>query len=619
MAGFLADDQARKVRDATDLVQLMGEYTTLRRSGQNHTCCCPFHQERSPSCYVYDDGHYHCFGCGAHGDAITLIRDKERLEFVDAIELLARRAGIQLEYKRSGKPEMPRGERDRLLGAMELATAFYERLLWESAQGAAGRDYLASRGLSVDVCRAFRLGWAPGGGALVDEGRRRGFEAELLAKVDLAIERNGRLTDRFFERISFPICDRFGHPIAFSARLLPEAERRAKEEGRGVGKYVNSTDTPLYHKGNAVFNLHRARVPARDKLRLIVMEGPTDVMAAADAGFNECVAVLGTALTPEHAKQLGPVPGPDGRLILLLDGDRAGQTNALKALRTCLAVGVQSHVAILPEELDPAELLKEDAATGVEGARGKAAMERVLAAAQVDVQHLLRAVAPRPYELEPRALLSAADEVLECLRPLKDAELVTLYLRDAGDYLALDKTMLARRLAGARDADPVDEPTAEQGERLPALSSEQDACLHILVQRPDLRADAFDRYEFEPSDLPEAWRPLVDLLQRRLEATPGDLVDDEELGERPVLRAWVSHCAALPLDQRVPAIGDPGVMLRDLVPKLKHAWLESAKAKNIHEMAEATRANDTARMKLLYAERQAISRRLNDLAGLLKP
>lgn len=246
-------------------------------------------------------------------------------------------------------------------------------------------------------------------------------------------------------------------------------------------------------------------------------------------------------------------------------------------------------------------------------------MERVLASARVDVQHLLRAVAPRPYELEPRALLSAADEILECLRPLKDAELVTLYLRDAGDYLALDKTMLARRLAGARDADPVDEPTIVEGERLPTLSFEQDTCLHILIQRPDLRADAFDRYEFEPSDLPEAWRPLVDLLQRRLEATPGELVDDEELGERPGLRAWVSHYAALALDQRVPAIGEPDVKLRDFVPKLKHAWLESAKARNIHEMAEAARANDAARMKSLYDERQGISRRLNDLAGRLKP
>ncbi len=284
MSGFIGDDQVRKVKDAVDIVQLMGEYAPLRKSGRMFACCCPFHQERSPSCYVYpDDQHYYCFGCGARGDAISLVKEKENLTFGEAVELLARRAGIQLVYEKGGGG-MPRGERDVLLAAFQFATRFYERVLWEAPEAAPARDYLLSRKLTREVCERFRVGWAPGAGQLVSAARRQDIDPALLARLDLAVERDRGLSDRFYERVTFPICDRFGNPVAFSARLLPAAERAAKEAGRGVGKYVNNTDTPLYHKGSTVFNLHRARIAARDAGRLIVMEGPTDVMAADQAG-----------------------------------------------------------------------------------------------------------------------------------------------------------------------------------------------------------------------------------------------------------------------------------------------------------------------------------------------
>ena len=215
MTGFIGEEQVRRVREAIDLVQLMGDYATVKRSGNHHTCCCPFHQERTPSLHLYDDGHYHCFGCGAHGDAITLIREKEHLDFSDALELLARRAGIELVFEKGGAKRMDRNERDQLLEAHDLATRFYEHVLWETAESAEARAYLLGRGLSEAVCKRFRLGWAPGHGALMDEARRRRIDTALLAKLDLAVERSGRQTDRFYERVTFPICDRFGHPIGY--------------------------------------------------------------------------------------------------------------------------------------------------------------------------------------------------------------------------------------------------------------------------------------------------------------------------------------------------------------------------------------------------------------------
>ena len=352
----ISEADVRRVKQAVDIVQLMSEYTSLKKSGRNFAGCCPFHQERTPSLYVYvEDQGYHCFGCGAHGDAITLIREKERLSFVEAVEFLAKRTGIQIERTDTPEARRERGERERLLAVMEFAVAFYERTLWEAPEAAPAREYLAGRKLSVEVCRRFRVGWAPGGSRMLSEARRAGLAVDDLVLADVALRRDdGSVRDRFFERVAFPICDRFGHPIAISARLLPAAERAAKEAGRGVGKYVNSTETPLYRKSHAVFNLHRARQAAGK--RLIVMEGPTDVMAADQAGLSECAAVLGTALTGEHAKQLGQLMAGRGQVVLLLDGDRAGQANSIRAVGTCLAAGVPVHISHLksgsPRETD---------------------------------------------------------------------------------------------------------------------------------------------------------------------------------------------------------------------------------------------------------------------------
>ena len=617
MGGFLGDDQVRKVKEAIDLVQLMGEYAPLRKSGRNFSCCCPFHQERSPSCYVYtEDQHYYCFGCGARGDVISLVKDKENVSFTEAVELLARRAGIQLVYEKGGTGGMPRGERDELLAAVQFACQFYERILWEAPEAGEAREYLASRRLGRAVCERFRLGWAPGSGQLVAAAKRKGISPELLARVDLALERQGALTDRFFERVTFPICDRFGNPIAFSARLLPAAEKAAKEAGRGVGKYVNNTDTPLYHKGASVFNLHRARTAARDAGRLIVMEGPTDVMAADQAGYSECVAVLGTALTPEHAKMLGALVGDKGRLILLLDGDRAGQTNALKGIRICLSVGVPVRVSILPDELDPAELLAEPLPGSEPGATpaAKATFEQVLTSARPDVDHLLRALAPRPYDLERRAQVEIVDQILAAIRPMPDAELRNLCVQDIAEYFNLDRTRLARRLAEGvvPTAPPDDEPPEPSGPTLPPLDQHQEILLHLLVRSPDLRIRAGDDFGLEPSHLPSPWSDLIaDLLlhpdQDGIALRSGAAVSSHP-ALRPVVESWLST----PFDAR------PGVTpeaLGDCVRAIRLAHARTGLTRLRGQIAEAERERRFGEIRELLSQQAVQLQLLKELEG----
>jgi DNA primase len=610
MAGFLGEEQVRQVKDRVDLVQLMGEYTPLRKSGSQFTGCCAFHQERTPSMYVYPDQQtYHCFGCGAHGDAISLIREKERLEFTDAVELLAKRVGIVL--KRDKQSEAMRSDRDALVALYEFTTAFYERTLWESREAQEARDYLASRKLGLEVCKRFRLGWAPGSGQFVAEARRKNFSTELLLKGDLAVDRDGRVGDRFYQRVSFPICDRFGNPIAFSSRLLPAAEKAAKEAGRGVGKYINSTDTPLYHKGSTVFNLHRARTASRDRGRIIVMEGPTDVMAADQAGYGECVAVLGTALTADHAKQLGNLVGADGRVVLLLDGDRAGQASSIKAVRTFLSVGVPVRVAMLPDELDPAELLVESG-----GADGRAVFERVIADARADLDHLLRALAPRPYELDHRRRLAVADDVLTALRPMPDAALRSLHMRDVSDYFALERGVLEARLAGTRPpaaAAAEGAADAPEPQLIPELDEDRDAIMHTLARHPELRAFAADDLQLEPSHFPGVWDPIAAaLLTESTDITA--LLAMAEVEKHPAIRAAVYRWVNTELSSRRIAMGDARQSLVQNAARLRSAYIKSQLLRLSREIAD--NAGDMSKMSALFAERVAYERQLNDLRGL---
>lgn len=359
---YYGDDQVRQLKAKVDVVSIIGEYTALKASGSNFVGCCCFHQERTPSMYVFpDEARFHCHGCGEHGDIVDVIQKKERCDFREALEFLARRAGVTLVPQRGGGTGPTKAKRELLLHAIDWATKWHEEQLW----GAAGREalaYLRGRGLADDTIRRYRLGWAPGRGQLVSAARKLQLPIDHLVAVNLTTDNGDQQVDRFFERVMFPICDRFGQPIAFSGRVLPEAEARAKAASKGIGKYINSTDTPLYHKGATVWNLHRAKESARKLDRILLMEGPTDVMAADQAGIGEVVACMGTALTVEQLQLLGRAVGPDGKVLVVLDGDKAGIDGATKAVRTSLAAGVQVHVVTIPDGLDIAELLLEAAA-----------------------------------------------------------------------------------------------------------------------------------------------------------------------------------------------------------------------------------------------------------------
>jgi len=341
----IKDSSVDAVKQAADIVAVIEQRTPLRKgSGGRYTGRCPFHEERTPSFSVSPDkGFYHCFGCGASGDTIGFVRESEGLDFVGAIEWLAQRFNVPLEYEEaSPEVEQRRRQKDRVLALLERAASFYERYLWESESAAAAREYLQERGLHEPVCREFRLGLAPGGSRLVALARDHGFTIDELLRAGLA---NRRGNDYFGGRLVFPLSDARGRIVGFQARKL-------REDDPLQAKYVNSPESDLFHKGHVVYGLSLARTAIAKADRAIVVEGNTDVIALRQAGLDPVVACMGTALTEHQLRELGRLTK---RLFLCFDGDAAGEAATLRGMELAHAQRFEVKVVALPPGKDPAD------------------------------------------------------------------------------------------------------------------------------------------------------------------------------------------------------------------------------------------------------------------------
>ncbi|HEV2074891.1 MAG TPA: DNA primase, partial [Thermoleophilaceae bacterium] len=351
-------DSIERVKQAIEIVELVGARVDLRRVGRRHTGLCPFHDERTPSFSVNQDlGLYHCFGCGASGDGIRFVQETEGLDFREAVEHLAERYGVELRREREDpRADERRRRRERLLALVERTADYYARYLWMSGEAAAAREYLAGRGLGEEVLKAFRVGYAPSAwDKVLVRAQRDGYTVEELAAAGLGQRGSrGGLYDRFRGRIMFPLADARGRVLGFGARAVREDQQP---------KYLNTSENELYHKGRQLFGIDRARSAAATAGRVVVVEGYTDVLALHEAGLEETVAIMGTALTQE---QLAELHRAAGTVYLALDADRSGQEAMLRAGRGAASRGLDLLVVPLPDGRDPAQLVAED---GVEAFR----------------------------------------------------------------------------------------------------------------------------------------------------------------------------------------------------------------------------------------------------------
>src|SRR5262245_48096334 len=319
------------------MIELVGARTQLRKAGGRYTGRCPFHEERTPSFSVNpQDKLYYCFGCGAGGDAITFVRETEQLDFTQAVEWLADRFRVPLEYE-EGSPatDERRRKRDRLVALLERATSFYERYLWETDAGGPAREHLQSRGFAEEVCREFRLGLAPGGSTLATRALKEGFTREELAAAGLV---NRRGNDYFNQRLLFPLADARGRVCGFQARRL-------RDDDPIPAKYVNSPEGELFRKGDLLYGLDRARRAIAKQDRAVIVEGNTDVLALRQAGFEPVVASMGTALTENQLRELSRLTN---RLFLCFDADAAGQEATLRGMELATNRTFEVYVVPLP-------------------------------------------------------------------------------------------------------------------------------------------------------------------------------------------------------------------------------------------------------------------------------
>ncbi|MGY4877085.1 DNA primase [Vreelandella aquamarina] len=357
MAGQIPQRFIDDLLSRVDVVEVVGERVQLKKAGRNYSGLCPFHQEKTPSFTVSADKQfYHCFGCGAHGSALRFLMEYDKLPFPEAVEQLAGRLGLEVPREGADDPRAREREkkRDQGVNLLELAARFYrERIVMQDGQAA--QRYLSERGLSPEVVKTYGIGYAPAGWEVLKQHlSERGVSEEVQVEYGLLInhETSGRTYDRFRDRVMFPIRDLRGRVIAFGGRVMGDAKP----------KYLNSPETPVFHKGRELYGLYEAR-QSPDKLeQLVLVEGYMDVVALAQFGVRNAVATLGTATTEDHLKRLFRMVS---RVIFCFDGDRAGRQAASRALETVLPQmidGREARFLFLPEGDDPDDLVRREGA-----------------------------------------------------------------------------------------------------------------------------------------------------------------------------------------------------------------------------------------------------------------
>jgi DNA primase len=469
----ILDEDVSRVREATNLVALVSEHLGLRRVGRRYQGLCPFHTEKSASFSVNPElGYYHCFGCGAGGDAITFVREIEHLDFVGAVERLAARAGIQLRYDDAAVGK-ERNRRQRLVETVAAAAGFYHHLLLEAPEAGIARRYLRSRGYDGEVARRFQLGFSPDRFDALAQflGAKKFSRQDLLDAGLCFVNRADRLQDHFRGRVMFPIFDARGDAVGFGGRVL-EA---------GGPKYKNSPESAVYQKSRVLYGLNWAKEDIVAKNEAVVCEGYTDVLAFFLAGVPRAVATCGTALMEDHLRLLKNfTPG----LVLAYDADDAGQAAAERIYQWEARYEMRLSVADLPAGQDPADVGRADPAalvTAVSGARPflRFRLDRLLASADIG-------------SAEGRAITAKAAVALVAEHP--DDLVRDQYLMDLAERLAIDVERLRRAAAspGTRPAATAPGSGNRRAEsaprRPPPLEGPEVEALRVAVHAPELVA-----------------------------------------------------------------------------------------------------------------------------------
>ena len=484
--GYIPQEILDEIIARCDIVSVINEYVPLKRRGSNYQGLCPFHNEKTPSFSVSPAKQiFHCFGCGKGGNVFRFVMDIEGISFIEAAEKLAKRAGVKLPEKElTPAQRIAMEQRKRYQQINELATRYYHSVLMNSAMGQPYRDYLKQRQISEDTIVKFRLGATPAGwDNLYREMKKRGItDQELLDLGLISQTKKGNYVDRFRQRLMFPICDEKGTVIAFGGRII--------DKDASPQKYLNSPDTPLFHKSRNLYGLHLSRAGIRNVDQAIIVEGYMDVISCHQHGITNAVAPLGTAFTPEQGKLLMRNTYQVG---ISFDGDAAGVKATMRCLDILSDLGCNARVIQIPDNADPDEYLKK---------YGKEAFERLISGSQEAIMYKITKYMETMNTDTIAGKMQVVAMLLPDIRKLQSAVARESAIREVSQKLQVSEKAIwdeLRRVPTANENNSAEHDTLS--EENPGALQENDRpignidskiernILHIIFERPELLSE----------------------------------------------------------------------------------------------------------------------------------
>jgi DNA primase len=569
MGGLIPESFIEELLGRIDVVEIIERQVPLKRAGREFQACCPFHDEKTPSFTVSPQKQfYHCFGCGAHGSAIGFLMNYEGLEFVDAVEELARHAGLKVPREASTKPKPSAG----LYEIMEAAATWYQQALPHNEEAV---DYLKQRGLSGEVAKQFGIGFAPAGwDGLIKQLGTDEARIALLQRAGMLSQGKSGQYDKFRHRIMFPIHDRRGRVIAFGGRAL----------GEDGPKYLNSPETELFHKGRELYGLYLARKSQARLDHIIVVEGYMDVVALAQFGIGNSVATLGTATTGDQAEILFRAAD---EVIYCFDGDPAGRKAAWRALEATLPRlrdGRQARFLFLPEGEDPDTMVRSQGADSF-----RALLEGAQALSEFFFDHFTADVDMQ--SIDGRAkLVDMARPLIERIPPGVFHDMMIGRL----------ETLAQHRLERGGGLTPKSAPQPAGRQRPAPQRTPMRLALAHLVQNPAVAQTVTEEDELRDCDLPgfEIYRELIDFCAKHPNMTTAQLL---ELWHEHPARQHLIKLATWPLPDGADQLDQE---FRDAITGLKLLWTEAriARMPKIVDLSQEQKAE----LLELQQQRQAL-------------
>jgi DNA primase len=584
MAGTIASSTLEQIRAVSDIVEVIGNVVPLKRAGANFTALCPFHKEKTPSFTVTPAKQiFYCFGCHKGGDVFRFVQDYENISFMEAVRRLAERANIRLDFAKGEGDQQRQFLKETLLQIHEQITQRWQQALNQDAAGQVARDYLAQRQVPPEAIAVFRLGYAPEAwDDTVNWAKTKGFDLSLMEQAGLVghKEDTGHYYDRFRGRLMFPICDEQGRVIAFSGRVLnPEAPG---------GKYVNSTETPIFTKGKVFFGLDKTKRSILEAQFAIVCEGQLDLIRCFTAGVRNIVAPQGTALTADHTRILKRYVS---EVVLCFDSDVAGQKAADRSLDSLLASGLAIRVAVIPAPHDPDSFIR---------AQGAEAFQKLIANAEGFFDYYLNRCCQQHNPATDRGRMTITRLMAEAVQKTNNAVLVDTYAQKTALRLATAPDAVRAEFRRTSTAAFVPAGTEEES---PTEAVEEPPPLEFWFLRLLFIDDSLVESAADRLDLAWLQHPVVrELVSQRINAwrekTWGGVASFLGQLEIPAIRNLVAKAVAE--DRPIP---NREQQVLDLIQRLHIQALDRDLAGLSRQIADPA-LTDERRMELMQQQNQ---------------